>query len=292
MEAAAFAVRQNLETMREAGATIAACAAAAAGPAGALVAADRQRRHRRWRRTCARARHGRASAPRCSRRSAVGAATLRTIVAAADGARGARPGDAAPLRRAVRVVPRARGTRRALSPTRSRPGSGTALVARCRRRQTGSRRRARRTTREGSRRDTAQRTTEARRRAAARRRWPRSSLVPGRPRHARCSSSSTDRSRSLVQLVLLPSSSSPCGRRSRERAPRAWSGSSSPSWRPSPWWPSRSSAARGTCSRCWCGWRSWASRCCWRATRWRATCARSSRWRRRASRCRPRVTAC
>ena len=209
------------------------------------VAADRQRRHRRWRRTCARARPGPASAPRCSRRSAAGAATLRD-------ARGrSRRCAWSPTRRRRVLYDELYGWFRELARA-TRPLAHAlavwqrdALVARCRPRQT------RDGAKPGRRREKGVVMTEhsaqprARRRAAARRR-----------RRDRASSLAV-----IVDTVLVvlsrparraraarpagSSPSSPCGTRSRERAPRAGSGSSSPSWRPSPSWSSRSPAATG-----------------------------------------------
>ena len=111
LEAAAFAVRHNLETMAEAGATIAVLRSAGGGVAGALWPQHRQRRHR------AVAGRARGSGPgRRRRRAARGGIRRRgdaaDDVAAGDRARRAGPGGPIPVRRALRVVRGARGTPR------------------------------------------------------------------------------------------------------------------------------------------------------------------------------------
>ena len=108
MEAAAFAVRHNLETMREAGATIAGLRSSGGGAAGALwpqIVSDVTGLAQDVREGPSRAGVGAALFAAV----AAGAASLQTPWPQPTESRGARPGGGAPVRRAVRVVPRARG---------------------------------------------------------------------------------------------------------------------------------------------------------------------------------------
>ena len=108
MEAAAFAVRHNLETMREAGATVARLRSSGGGAAGALwpqIVSDVTGLAQDVRVGPSRAGVGAALLAAV----AAGAASLQTTVASADGVRGARPAGGAPVRGAVPVVPGIRG---------------------------------------------------------------------------------------------------------------------------------------------------------------------------------------
>ena len=147
MEAAAFAVRHNLETMREAGATVAALRSSGGGAGGAL-----------WPRIVSDVTGVGQDVREGPSRAGVGAALLAAMcrrrgdaadrVAAADGARGAGSREAGRLRRALRVVPRARSRDAPLRPRArglaagplswhdvigGRPGSGDARRKRDRR---------------------------------------------------------------------------------------------------------------------------------------------------------------
>ena len=248
MEAAAFAVRQNLETMREAGATIAALRSSGGGAGGALwprIVSDVTGLAQDVREGPSRAGVGAALLAAIG----AGAATLADDLAAADDPRRARSGGgrccttslygwfrelavaARPHAHALAVWQRDH-SRDTMSPAADRDGDG-----------------ARRRPEEGAvmteRRRRCREPGVVRRLAAVaaivivvavhRGHGDRRPQPPARGARA---------ARPAGGRRFLP-----CGTRSRESASRAASGSSSPSWRPSPSSPSRSRAVEASCSR-------------------------------------------
>ena len=137
MEAAAFAVRQNLETMREAGATIARPAQQRRRGGRRALAADRQRRHRAGAGRAREGRRARPSAPPCSRRWPPAPRRCETRWPQPAVRVEPDPG-AAPLYDELYGWFRELATPPVPLPTRLRSGSGTARVTRCRRWRRGT----------------------------------------------------------------------------------------------------------------------------------------------------------